>query len=231
MRKFFVILFLLLIVVGCITYPYIKDGYQMYKEAKNEVPLQEKIEEIKSKENYTELSELPQMYINAVIAVEDRRFYLHNGIDLISIGRAVINDIKAMSFVEGGSTITQQLCKNVYFTQDKKIERKIAEVFMAFEFEKECEKDEILELYINTSYFGNGYDTVKEASIGYFNKLPSELTDSECIMLAGIPNAPSVYAPNVNPDLAKQRQKQVINKMIECGYLTQEQADKIISEE
>ena len=203
----------------------------MYKEAINEVPLQEKIEEIKSKENYTELSELPQMYINAVIAVEDRRFYLHNGIDLISIGRAVINDIKAMSFVEGGSTITQQLCKNVYFTQDKKIERKIAEVFMAFEFEKECEKDEILELYINTSYFGNGYDTVKEASIGYFNKLPSELTDSECIMLAGIPNAPSVYAPNVNPDLAKQRQKQVINKMIECGYLTQEQADKIISEE
>lgn len=231
MRKFFVILFLLLIVVGCITYPYIKDGYQMYKEAINKVPLQEKIEEIKSKENYTELSELPQMYINAVIAVEDRRFYLHNGIDLISIGRAVINDIKAMSFVEGGSTITQQLCKNVYFTQDKKIERKIAEVFMAFEFEKECEKDEILELYINTSYFGNGYDTVKEASIGYFNKLPSELTDSECIMLAGIPNAPSVYAPNVNPDLAKQRQKQVINKMIECGYLTQEQADKIISEE
>ena len=231
MRKFFVILFLLLIVVGCIAYPFVKNGYQMYKEAINEVPLQEKIEEIKSKENYTELSELPQMYINAVIAVEDRRFYLHNGIDLISIGRAVINDIKAMSFVEGGSTITQQLCKNVYFTQDKKIERKIAEVFMAFEFEKECEKDEILELYINTSYFGNGYDTVKEASIGYFNKLPSELTDSECIMLAGIPNAPSVYAPNVNPDLAKQRQKQVINKMIECGYLTQEQADKIISEE
>ena len=231
MRKFFVILFLLLIVVGCITYPYIKDGYQMYKEAINEVPLQEKIEEIKSKENYTELSELPQMYINAVIAVEDRRFYLHNGIDLISIGRAVINDIKAMSFVEGGSTITQQLCKNVYFTQDKKIERKIAEVFMAFEFEKECEKDEILELYINTSYFGNGYDTVKEASLGYFNKIPSELTDGECIMLAGIPNAPSVYAQNVNPDLAKQRQKQVINKMIECGYLTQEQADKIISEE
>ena len=231
MRKFFVILFLLLIVVGCITYPYIKDGYQMYKETINEVPLQEKIEEIKSKENYTELSELPQMYINAVIAVEDRRFYLHNGIDLISIGRAVINDIKAMSFVEGGSTITQQLCKNVYFTQDKKIERKIAEVFMAFEFEKECEKDEILELYINTSYFGNGYDTVKEASLGYFNKIPSELTDGECIMLAGIPNAPSVYAPNVNPDLAKQRQKQVINKMIECGYLTQEEADKIISEE
>lgn len=231
MRKFFVILFLLLIVVGCITYPYIKSGYQMYKDAIEEVPLQEKISEIKSKENYTKLSELPQMYINAVIAVEDRRFYLHNGIDLISIGRAVINDIKAMSFVEGGSTITQQLCKNIYFTQEKKLERKVAEVFMAFEVEKECEKDEILELYINTSYFGNGYDTVKEASLGYFNKLPSELTDGECIMLAGIPNAPSVYAPNVNMDLAKQRQKQVITKMIECGYLTQEEADKIISEE
>ena len=229
MRKFFALLFLVIAIVGFIAYPYVKSGYNMYKEAIEEVPLQEKIEEIKSKENYTKLSELPQMYINAVIAVEDHRFYSHGAIDIISIGRAIINDIKAMSYVEGGSTLTQQLCKNMYFTQEKKIERKIAEVFMAFEVEKQCDKDEILELYLNTSYFGNGYYTVKEASLGYFNKLPNELTDSECIMLAGIPNAPSVYAPTENPDLAKQRQKQVINKMIEYGYLTQEEADDIIN--
>lgn len=103
------------------------------------------------------------MYINAVISVEDHRFYSHHGIDMIAIGRATINDIKAMRLVEGGSTITQQLAKNIYFTQEKKITRKIAEVFMAFTIEKNYSKDQILELYLNTSYFGDGYQTVKEA--------------------------------------------------------------------
>ena len=171
------------------------------------------------------------MYIQAVISVEDRRFYDHPGIDIIAIGRATINDIKAMSFVEGGSTITQQLAKNIYFTQEKKITRKIAEVFMAFEIEKAYEKDEILELYLNTSYFGDGYYTVKEASRGYFGKEPEDMTDYECIMLAGIPNAPSVYAPTKNPDLAKQRQRQVADKMVRNGYLTEEEAEEILASE
>ena len=203
----------------------------MYKTAIEEMSIEDKVKEIQSKENYTKISELPQMYINAVISVEDHRFYEHGGIDIIAIGRAAINDIKAMSFVEGGSTITQQLSKNIYFTQEKKIERKIAEVFMAFEIEKRYEKDFILELYLNTSYFGDGYYTVKEASQGYFGKEPKDMTDSECILLAGIPNAPSAYSPTKNPELAKQRQKQVINKMIKYKYLTQEEADKILEEE
>ena len=135
-----------------------------------------------------------------------------------------------MSFVEGGSTITQQIAKNEYFTQEKKITRKIAEVFMAFEIEKNYNKDEILEMYINTLYFGNGYYNIKDAAKGYFEKDLDELTDGEWIMLAGIPNAPSVYAPNVNPDLAKQRQKQVIEKMIKYEYLTENEADKILEE-
>ena len=161
---------------------------------------------------------------------EDHRFYKHNGIDIIAIGRATINDIKAMSFVEGGSTITQQLSKNIYFTQEKKITRKIAEVFMSFEIEKNYNKDEILELYLNTSYFGEGCYTVKEASRKYFGKEPKKMTDYEAIMLAGIPNAPSVYSLTKNPELAKQRQKQVINKMIEYKYLTQSEADKILEQ-
>ena len=187
--------------------------------------------EIEDKNNYTEISDLPQNYINAVLSVEDHRFYKHCGIDLIAIGRATINDIKAMDFVEGGSTITQQLAKNIYFTQDKKFERKIAEVFMAFKIENKCEKDEILELYLNTSYFGDGYYSVREASLGYFGKEPNQMTDYEAIMLAGIPNAPSVYAPTKNPESAKQRQKQVINKMIEYKYLTQNEADKVLKQE
>ena len=225
-----VVLIVLLIILS-ITALLVGKGYEMYKAAIEETPLEEKVNEIKSRENYTELSELPQTYINAVISVEDHRFYKHSGIDIIAIGRAVVNNIKEMSFVEGGSTITQQIAKNEYFTQEKKLTRKIAEVFMAFQIEKNYDKDEIIELYINTIYFGNGYYNIKDAAMGYFGKLPKDMTDSECIMLAGIPNAPSVYAPTENPDLAKQRQKQVMKKMIKYGYLTQEEADKILNEE
>ena len=230
-KKILKILFILFLIGLSISLVFIGAGYSMYKEAIEAVPLDEKMAEIKSKENYTYIEELPQMYIHAVISVEDRRFYDHPGIDIIAIGRATINDIKAMSFVEGGSTITQQLAKNIYFTQEKKITRKIAEVFMAFEIEKAYEKDEILELYLNTSYFGDGYYTVKEASRGYFGKEPEDMTDYECIMLAGIPNAPSVYAPTKNPDLAKQRQRQVADKMVRNGYLTEEEAEEILASE
>lgn len=230
MKKILKVLLVLVLIGISLSLLVIGNGYNMYKEAIDKISIEDKVKEIQSKENYTKVSELPQMYINAVISVEDHRFYKHPGIDIIAIGRAVVNDIKAMSLVEGGSTITQQLAKNIYFTQEKKFERKIAEVFMAFEIEKRYNKNEILELYLNTSYFGDGYYTVKEASRGYFGKDPIEMSDSECIMLAGIPNAPSVYAPTKNPELAKQRQKQVIEKMIKNKYLTQEEADKILEQ-
>ena len=225
------VLLILLLVILSITVLLVGKGYEMYSKAIKAMPLEEKVKEIKSRANYTELSEVPQTYINAVISVEDHRFYKHSGIDIIAIGRAVVNNIKTMSFAEGGSTITQQIAKNEYFTQEKKITRKIAEVFMAFKIEKNYDKDEILELYINTIYFGNGYYNIKDAAMGYFGKLPKDMTDSECIMLAGIPNAPSVYAPTENPDLAKQRQKQVMLKMIKYGYLTEEEAEKILNED
>ena len=181
------IIFIVVLISMSIALLFVGNGYDMYKKSIEETSVEDKIAEIKDKENYTNFSELPQMYKNAVIAVEDHRFYKHNGIDIIAIGRSAFNDIKTMSFVEGGSTVTQQLAKNIYFTQEKKIERKIAEVFMAFEIEKNCDKDEILELYLNTSYFGDGYYTPKEACRGYFNKELNEMTDYECILLAGIP--------------------------------------------
>ena len=111
MKKLFKVLILLILIGTSIALLFIGNGYNMYKEAIESMPLEEKVSEIRSKENYAEFSELPQMYVNAVISVEDKRFYKHNGIDIIAIGRAAINDIKAMSYVEGGSTITQQLAK------------------------------------------------------------------------------------------------------------------------
>lgn len=224
------VIFMGILVAVSITLLVIGNGYNMYKNALEEITLSEKVTSIREKENYTKIGEIPEMYKNAVISVEDHRFYKHNGIDIIAIGRALVNDVKAMDFVEGGSTITQQLSKNIYFTQEKKVTRKIAEVFMAFEIEKEYDKDQILELYLNTSYFGDGYYTAKEACKGYFNKELKEMTDYECILLAGIPNAPSVYAPTKNPKLAIQRQKQVMNKMVEYEYLTQEEANKILEQ-
>lgn len=225
--KNIVLICLLFVMITCGLMLY--KGYTVYEVALEEKSIQEMISQVKEKESYTKLSEMPEYYKKAVITVEDRRFYSHGGIDIISIARAIKTDIQARSFVEGGSTITQQLAKNTYFTQEKKIERKIAEMFMAFKLESECDKDEILELYLNTSYFGEGCYTVHDASMRYFDKEPKDMTLDEATMLAGIPNAPSVYAPTINPELAKQRQRQVLDKMLEYGEITLEEAQEIIN--
>lgn len=230
MKTFAKVILIISLVIISVAIVVVGNGYEMYKEALEKMPLEEKIASIKQNENYTKIEEVPTMYKKAVISVEDHRFYKHSGIDIIAIARATINDIKEMDFVEGGSTITQQLAKNMYFTQEKKITRKIAEVFMAFEIEKNCSKDNILELYLNTSYYGDGYYTLSEACKGYFHKELNQMTDYEAILLAGIPNAPSVYAPTKNPDLARKRQKQVMEKMIKYDYLSKEEANYIIKQ-
>lgn len=225
LKKFLIVIILIVLSILALL---IGQGYKMYKEAISTMPLSQKVESIKSQKDYTSLSEIPKIYTVAVISVEDHRFEKHHGIDVIAISRAAFNDIRTMSFVEGGSTITQQLAKNMYFTQEKKITRKIAEVFMSYEIEKNYSKDEILELYVNTIYYGNNYYNIKSASLGYFDKLPKDLNSSECTMLAGIPNAPSLYNPKATTNLAKQRQKQVIQKMIKYGNLNKEDANKIL---
>ena len=194
-------------------------GYDMYKDAIAQVSLADKVNEIRSKESYTLFSDLPETYTDAVLSVEDHRFYGHIGIDPIAITRAMVNDVKAGRFVEGGSTITQQLAKNLYFTQEKKLERKVAEVFMAFALERDYSKNEILELYVNTIYY-----CIKDASEGYFGKEPEDLTDYESTLLAGVPNAPSKYAPTVNLELAEKRQEQVVERLVACGLFTKERA-------
>lgn len=230
MKKFKKILLLLILILLSILAIYIGQGYKMYKNALDDKPLEEMVQEIRSQKSYTKISNIPDIYKDAVIAVEDHRYYDHKGIDIIAIGRALLNDIRARELIEGGSTITQQLAKNMYFTQDKTLTRKIAEVFMAKKIESNYNKEEILELYVNYIYYGSGYYDIKSASLGYFDKEPQDLTEGESIMLAGIPNAPSVYNPKVSPKLARERQKQVIDKMIKYGKLSEGKADEILSE-
>lgn len=204
-------------------------GWQMYTQALEATPLDQKVKQVRAQESYTTFAELPETYVDAVIAAEDHRFYQHNGIDVIAIGRAVVNDIKAMSFVEGGSTITQQLAKNLYFTQEKELTRKVAEAFMAFHLEANYTKEEIFELYVNSIYFGSGCYNVAAASQTYFGVEPEQMTAEQATLLAGIPNAPSVYDLTVNPDLAGQRQRQVVQLMVKYEYLTEEEASAILA--
>ena len=203
-------------------------GYSLYAEALEEKPLEQRVAGQRAQPGYTELEDLPETYLKAVIAVEDHRFYEHGGIDLLAMGRALWNDLRTWSFAEGGSTITQQLAKNLCFSQEKSIVRKAAEVFAAWDLEGRYSKDEILELYVNSIYFGSGCYNVGSASETYFGKEPKDMTDSECTMLAGIPNAPSVYDPTANPDLALQRQRQVVERMVAEEFLTDGQAAAIL---
>lgn len=221
------LLFILVIIVLVSSF-IIFNGYNMYKKAISEVSLDKKVSNIRNDVNFVKIEDVPKYYQDAIIAVEDHRFKEHGAIDIISIGRAIVSNIQAKELNEGGSTITQQVAKNLYFITEKNfVYRKIAEIFLAFDLENNYSKDEILELYFNTIYFGEGYYGVKEASKGYYKKEPKDLTLYEASMLAGIPNAPSVYAPTVNPDLAKSRQGKVIRSMVEYGYLSQEEADKL----
>ncbi len=223
-KKILIILFILLIVAISILFII---GFSYYSKTLKEEPLVSKVEAITSKEHYTPFDKLSKNYINAVIAVEDHRYYTHGAIDPIGIARAFYTNIRDGEFDEGGSTITQQVAKNVVFNQDKTLTRKLGEIFAAYDLEKNYSKDEILALYVNSSYFGNGYYCIYDASQGYYKKEPKDLTLTEASMLAGVPNAPSIYAPTVNPDLAKKRQKHVLAKMVEYGYITQEEANQV----
>ena len=218
---FILIAIILILTVFCII------GYSTYSSALKDEPLLTKIDSITSKDNFVKFSDLSEDYRNAVIAVEDHRFYDHGPVDFIAIARALYVNLTNWELREGGSTITQQVAKNVIFSQEETFTRKLGEIFAAYDLEKNYSKNEIFELYVNTSYFGDGYYGIYDASMGYYNKEPKDLTLDEASMLAGVPNAPSVYAPTVNPDLAKERQEHVLNKMVEYGYITQEEANSV----
>lgn len=225
-RKIFVFIFACFIFVSAFV---VGIGWVKYEAVTKELSIDEAIAQIKAKENYTNIDDISLTFINAMVAVEDRRFYMHNGVDVIGIARAFAKNIKDKNLTEGGSCITQQLAKNMYFINDNTLSRKIAEIFISVELEKKLSKKEILELYFNVIYYGSGYYNIYDASMGYFNKTPAKISDYEATLLAGIPNAPSVYSLKNNPDLAKQRQKTVVNAMVDMKYLTNAEAKTVLA--
>jgi len=175
------------------------------------------------------LNKMPPYLIKAFLAAEDAQFYEHEGISYISIFRAFVKNIRAGKVVQGGSTITQQLAKS-FLTSERKLSRKVREAIMAHRIERQLNKDEILSLYLNQIYFGNGAYGVQTAAESYFGKSVDELDLSEAAMLAGLPKAPSKYSPRANFDLAKTRQEFILGRMVEERYITPEEADAAIND-
>ncbi|MFH1994062.1 MAG: PBP1A family penicillin-binding protein [Pseudomonadota bacterium] len=167
------------------------------------------------------LKQIPYYLKAALIATEDRNFYQHSGVDLKGILRAIIRDIQAGEFVEGASTITQQLAKTLFLTPRKNIIRKIKEAILAFQLERRYTKDEILELYLNQVYFGSSAYGVESAARIFFGKPAKELGLAECALIAGMPKAPSRYSPFINKDLALSRRNTVLRQMKATGIITE----------
>jgi len=183
--------------------------FTIFKEQRIEVPLER----------------ISPNLIKAVLSVEDQRFYDHNGVDLIRVAAAVVRNLEEGRRAEGGSTITQQLARQSFLTRDKTYSRKIKEVILAANIEREYDKKDILELYLNKVYLGDGYYGVEAASLGYFGKHASALTVPEAALLAGLIQSPSSYAPTVNPDRALARRNIVLQAMVANAVLPQAEAD------
>ena len=176
------------------------------------------------------LKRMPQMLIDAFVAAEDANFFSHPGLDVWAIFRAAVRNLEAGRIVQGGSTITQQVCKSFLLTPEKSYRRKIREALLAYRIDKKFTKSEVLYLYLNQIYLGEGAYGVEAASRVCFGKSVEELTLAECALLAGLPQAPSRYSPRTHPSAARERQIYVLNRMVEEGYINQAQAQEAADE-
>ena len=235
MKKFiFKVILVLILAALAIIAVFLLNGYRVYKDITSKQSIVEKMEELRNNPDYVKKSEISQDYLNAVIAVEDHRYYEHGAIDIIAVIRAIFVNVQNNEFREGGSTITQQVAKNFYFmggdVNASGSAKKIAEAMLSINLERSYSKDSILEAYVNNIFFGNNCYSIKAASKYYFNKEPKDLTLYEATMLAGIPNAPSLYNPINDFELTKSRQRKVVQDMAKYGYITAEQEKELYNE-
>ncbi len=203
-------------------------GYFNHLRVTDETSIQDKVEEIKKQSSYVSLDEISDYLLDATVAVEDHRFYKHNGVELRSMVRAFLQNILAGEIVGGGSTITQQLAKNLYYSYDQSYLRKFSEIFTAYALEKELSKDEILELYLNVINYGDNHIGISQAAEGYFRKKPMDLTLEEATLLAGLPQSPSNYQLSNHYEAAKKRQEQVLEAMAKENMISESEINSIL---
>lgn len=204
-------------------------GYINYYKIVHDIGLEKTIENIRLSDDYVTINEMSDYLIDATVSVEDKRFYKHNGIDPISIGRAMITNLQKLKFASGGSTITQQLSKNIFLTFDKTFERKATEYFIARKIESLYTKKEILELYINVINYGDGCMGIYNASVYYYQILPKDLTLTQSVLLAGLPQSPATYKLSTNYSNAVLRSEDVIHAMVENDVIKEWEGQKVLA--
>lgn len=194
-------------------------GYRQYKEAVESISITDKVKKIQASPDYVSYENISQDVLEATVAIEDHRFYSHHGIDYIAIARATLTNLFQKDIVGGGSTITQQLAKNMYFDYDTSFVRKVSELFVVHDLESMYSKEEILTLYVNIINYGDHHIGIKQASEGYFGVSPKELTFDQATLLVGIPQSPSNYQLSNHYEQAVQRQYYVQKAMLEQGMI------------
>ena len=179
---------------------------------------------------YITYDEIPEMAVKALVSIEDKKFFEHNGVDYKGIARALYTMIKDKEITQGGSTITQQLARTIFLSNEKTWQRKVEEIYIASELEKKYSKEQILEFYLNNVYFANGYYGIEAAAKGYFSRDISELDLSEICFLLAIPNSPTYYDPVVNPENTVTRRNIILGAMLKDKVIDQATYDKAVNE-
>ena len=226
------IFLVLLLILGAFLAVMFGQGYLRYKEEIENLPLDKAVEAYTEKEDYVPYDQIDKDFINAVISVEDKRFFERKGYDLKALCRAIYHNFQAKDFIEGGSTITEQIAKNLHLGgYIESPEEKMAGIFLMRALELNYSKEELFALYANMNYYGDGYWGIAEAAKGYYDTEASDLSLGQAAMLAGIPNAPAVYQLSDGYELAKQRQEWVLQTMVNNGYITKEEMTEALAED
>lgn len=231
-KKILKILLVIVIALTAAVSVFLYRGYHCYQETVGKYPIADAVSSYTSKSDYTPYDEIDQDFVNAVVSVEDKRFSTRDGFDWIALARAIINNTINQKLLEGGSTISQQIAKNLYYQNTSRgLNEKIAEVFIMNDLENQYSKEDLFALYANMNYYGDGYYGIEAAAQGYYGVSASNLTLGQSAMLAGIPNAPGAYQLSTGYDLAVERQHKVLRLMLANDYIDEDQYNEALNED
>lgn len=232
MKRLIIKLFLLavLIIAGAAGYALYR-GWETYQAAVSQVPIETAAEPYQTCDDCLAFSDIDEDFVNAVVSIEDKRYFIREGFDWIAFTRAMIANLRAKQAVEGGSTISQQIAKNLYYQSvSRGIDEKIAEVFIMSRLEDLYSKEDLFAIYANMNYYGDGFWGLQQASRGYYQTGGNDLTVAQAAILAGIPNRPAVYQLSTGHDAAVARQRRVLSAMLKNEYITQEEYELALQE-
>ena len=225
---FSVLLAMVLACLGFLGY----QGYVRYQREIQKTPIREAVKAYTDREDYVSFDKIDEDFVNAVIAVEDKRFFTRKGYDLIALFRAISHNVRYKDLVEGGSTISEQIAKNLYLEgYVDGLEEKAAEIFLMFDLERNFSKHELFALYANMNYYGDGYWGISQAAEGYYQTSCDDLSLAKAALLAGIPNAPAIYQLSDGYEDAKERQSWVLQTMLNNGFITEQEMDEALKED